>query len=79
MFVVLAADISELEIEFLKYFKEAQPRRDAVDSFLEQLGEILRRLPYIQRRNFQLRILTQAIEEEDKMINESNNEIFYNS
>lgn len=51
----------------------SQKKRDAVDSYLEQLGDILRRLPYIRRRNLQRKILDIAIEEEDVMFAEREN------
>ncbi|XP_029157965.1 uncharacterized protein LOC114930370 isoform X1 [Nylanderia fulva] len=66
---------TEIEKKFLSMIDEelSQKKRDAVDSYLEQLGDILRRLPYIRRRNLQRKMLDIAIEEEDAMFAEREN------
>ncbi|KYN17060.1 hypothetical protein ALC57_10673, partial [Trachymyrmex cornetzi] len=62
---------TEIRKKFLNMIDEelSQKKRDTVDSYLEQLGDILRRLPYIRRRNLQRKILDIVIEEEDDFIN----------
>ncbi|KAM0726728.1 hypothetical protein ACS0PU_006889 [Formica fusca] len=60
---------AEIENKFLNIIDEASNiKRDVVDSFLDQLGDILRRLPYVRRRNLQRRLMDIAIEEEDAEI-----------
>jgi len=61
-----------LEKKLLSYLTDNAPIADPVDNFLGQLGDILRRLPYVKRRNFQLRILTLAAEVEDDSNNSNN-------
>ncbi|XP_071576223.1 uncharacterized protein [Temnothorax nylanderi] len=57
---------AEIENKFLNMVEEvSQKKRDIVDSFLDQLGDILRRLPYVRRRNLQKKLMDIAIEEED--------------
>jgi len=65
---------AQLEETFCKILseKETQREKDTVDSFLELLGDILRRLSYIRRRNLQRRLMDFAITEEDEMLNEEN-------
>lgn len=36
---------------------ENTPKKDAVDSFLKQLGDILRKLSYLRRRRIQVELL----------------------
>ncbi|KYN30082.1 hypothetical protein ALC57_00459, partial [Trachymyrmex cornetzi] len=64
------AQLQETFYEVLS--KSSQRERDTVDSFLEVLGDLLRHLPYIKRRNFQKKIFDLTITEEDKMLNEKN-------
>ncbi|XP_077256689.1 uncharacterized protein LOC143894369 [Temnothorax americanus] len=57
---------ADMETKFLSMIDEASwKKRDVVDSYLDQLGDILRRLPYIRRRNLQRRIIDIAIQEEN--------------
>lgn len=57
---------AEIENKFLSIIDEvSSKKRDVVDSFLDQLGDILRRLPYVRRRNLQRRLMDIAIEQED--------------
>lgn len=76
--ILLITDVqrqAKIEKKFLSMIDEelSQKKRDAVDSYLEQLGDILRQLPYIRRRNPQRKILDIAIEEEDVMFAEREN------
>ncbi|XP_018363695.1 PREDICTED: uncharacterized protein LOC108761584 [Trachymyrmex cornetzi] len=66
---------TEIEKKFLNMIDEelSQKKRDTVDSYLKQLGDILRRLPYIRRRNLQRKILDIVIEEEDVIFMEREN------
>lgn len=62
---------AEIENKFLSIIDEVSSRkRDVVDSFLDQLGDILRRLSYVRRRNLQRRLIDIAIEEEDAELEE---------
>jgi len=67
---------TQLQEAFAKILNEApRQEKDAVDSYLEQIGDILRRLPYIRRRNLQRKIMDLAIKEEDDyMLNEENHD-----
>ncbi|XP_067208235.1 uncharacterized protein [Linepithema humile] len=59
---------AQLQDAFLEMLKTApQQQRDVVDSFVEQLADILRRLPYPKRRSLQRRLMDLAIEEEEMM------------
>lgn len=66
---------AEIESKFISLFEETSHniKRDVVDGFLDQLGDILRRLPYIRRRNLQRRIMDIAIQEEDADLLEKEN------
>lgn len=60
---------AQLQETFLKVLNEVPQReRDAVDGFLDQLGDLLRHLPYLRRRNFQKRIMDLAMAEEDEIL-----------
>ncbi|XP_011339959.1 uncharacterized protein LOC105280836 isoform X1 [Ooceraea biroi] len=62
---------AEIENKFLSIIDEvSSKKRDVVDSFLDQLGDILRRLSYVRRRNLQRRLMDIAIEEEDAELGE---------
>lgn len=62
---------AEIENKFLSIIDEvSSKKRDVVDSFLDQLGDILRRLSYVRRRNLQRRLMDIAIEEEDAELEE---------
>lgn len=69
MHILLITDVqrqAEIENKFLSIIDEvSSKKRDVVDSFLDQLGDILRRLPYVRRRNLQRMLMDIAIEEED--------------
>ncbi|KYM93788.1 hypothetical protein ALC62_15632 [Cyphomyrmex costatus] len=63
----------QLKSEFLELMKTSFPKRDVVDSFVEQLADILRRLPYPKRRTLQrnlmdMAIATEELEEQNKQI-----------
>lgn len=73
-YILLITDVqqqAEIENKFLSIIDEVSSRkRDVVDSFLDQLGDILRRLSYVRRRNLQRRLIDIAIEEEDAELEE---------
>ena len=48
----------------------SEKKRDVVDSYLDQLGDILRRLSYIRRRNLQQKLMNIAMAEEDAELQE---------
>ncbi|XP_036146701.1 uncharacterized protein LOC118646898 isoform X4 [Monomorium pharaonis] len=50
---------------------ENAPKKDAVDSFLEQVGDILRRLSYLRRRQLQVELLQLVHRAEDKQLAEA--------
>ncbi|XP_018317354.1 uncharacterized protein [Mycetomoellerius zeteki] len=65
---------AEIENKFLRIIDEEAPKkRDIVDSYLDQLGDLLRRLSYIRRRNLQRRLMDIAIAEEDEQLLEREN------
>ncbi|CAL1672055.1 unnamed protein product [Lasius platythorax] len=65
---------AEIENKFLSMIDEvSEKKRDIVDSFLDQLGDILRRLFYVRRRNLQRRLMDIAIQEEDAELVERKN------
>jgi len=65
---------AEIENKFLSIIDDmSQKKHDVVDSYLDQLGEILRRLSYIRRRNLQKKIMDIAIQEEDIELREREN------
>lgn len=72
--ILLITDVqrqAEIENKFLSIIDEvSSKKRDVVDSFLDQLGDILRRLFYVRRRNLQRRLMDIAIEEEDAELGE---------
>lgn len=72
--ILLITDVqrqAEIENKFLSIIDEvSSKKRDVVDSFLDQLGDILRRLSYVRRRNLQRRLMDIAIEEEDAKLGE---------
>lgn len=72
--ILLITDVqrqAEIENKFLSIIDEvSSKKRDVVDSFLDQLGDILRRLSYVRRRNLQRRLMDIAIEEEDAELGE---------
>ncbi|EFN69099.1 hypothetical protein EAG_05682 [Camponotus floridanus] len=66
---------AEIEDKFLSIIDEvSQKKHDIVDSFMDQLGDILRRLSYVRRRNLQRRLMNIAIEEEDAEFLEKGND-----
>lgn len=65
---------TEMEDKFLDLISEvSQNKRDVVNGFLDQLGDILRRLSYVRRRNLQRRLMDIAIQEEDVELMEKQN------
>lgn len=50
---------------------ENAPKKDAVDSFLEQMGDILRRLSYLRRRQIQIDLLNLVHKAEDDELAEA--------
>ncbi|XP_077265983.1 uncharacterized protein LOC143899515 [Temnothorax americanus] len=65
---------ADMETKFLNIIDEtSRKKRDVVDSYLDQLGDILRRLPYLRRRNLQRRMMDIAIQEEDMELAEREN------
>ncbi|RLU18021.1 hypothetical protein DMN91_010263, partial [Ooceraea biroi] len=50
---------------------ENAPKKDAVDSFLEQVGDILRRLSYLRRRQIQVELLNLVHRAEDEELAEA--------
>lgn len=50
---------------------ENAPKKDAVDSFLEQVGDILRRLSYLRRRQIQVELLQLVHRAEDEELAEA--------
>lgn len=50
---------------------ENAPKKDAVDSFLEQVGDILRRLSYLRRRQLQVQLLHLVHRAEDEELAEA--------
>ncbi|XP_024885606.1 uncharacterized protein LOC112463429 [Temnothorax curvispinosus] len=62
---------ADMETKFLNIIDEtSRKKRDVVDSYLDQLGDILRRLLYLRRRNLQRRMMDIAIQEEDMELTE---------
>lgn len=81
-FLTILIFFAELDIHtqfqeaFVKILNDETPRqqKDTVDSYLEQIDDILHRLPYIQRQNLQRRMMDLAIKEENEyMENKENN------
>jgi len=50
---------------------ENMPKKDAVDSFLEQMGDIPRRLSYLRRRQIQVQLLNLVHMAEDEEMTEA--------
>lgn len=60
-------DVQALHTNILQQLLgENVPKKDTVDSFLEQMGDILRRLTYLRRRQLQVELLNLAHRAEDK-------------
>lgn len=64
----------QLQDAFLEMLKSTpRQERDVVDNFVEQLADILRRLPYPTRRNLQRNIMDMAINTEEAVEAEMQN------
>lgn len=61
------SDVQALHNNLLQQLlHENAPKKDAVDSFLEQVGDILRRLSYLRRRQIQIELLQLVHRAEDE-------------
>lgn len=58
---------AEFKKDLLKILSEgSKTQPDGVEGFLLQLGDILRKLPYKNRRQFQNKIMTDALKAEEE-------------
>ncbi|CAL1672003.1 unnamed protein product [Lasius platythorax] len=65
-------DVQALHTSILQQLLgENVPKKDAVDSFLEQMGDILRRLNYLRRRQIQVELLNLVHRAEDEEMAEA--------
>ncbi|XP_071632779.1 uncharacterized protein [Temnothorax longispinosus] len=65
-------DVQALHNNILQQLlRENAPKKDAVDNFLEQLGDILRRLSYLRRRQMQVELLRLVHRAEDEELAEA--------
>ncbi|XP_018395471.1 PREDICTED: uncharacterized protein LOC108773975 [Cyphomyrmex costatus] len=63
-------DSQSLHNNMLQLLTENTPKKDAVDNFLEQIGDVLRRLNYLRRRQTQMELLHLIHRAEDEELTE---------
>lgn len=57
---------AEFKKDLLKVLSEGSKTPDGVEGFLLQLGDILRKLPYKNRRQFENKIMMDALQVEEE-------------